>query len=164
MAKVNKKGDKKGKPGSKAAELKIKPRQTKTVNQDNITHKISDDIFWKVLEECSGQYTKTAVMIQETYAVEYGRSAVQQRAMRQPERLSAIRDKIVDDAEEALHDIINDAGDPFGKPARVKAAMYILNKKGAARGYHEKPAEISATLDQGEGDAKPISLTIKIAQ
>jgi hypothetical protein len=142
--------------------------QPEVVNVASKTHKVADVVFWQVFAECGGAYAATARALVRMYpGLSYSRAAVQLRAMRYPEKLKEVRDKIVDDAEEALHDIINDDADAFGKAARVRAAMYVLDKRGKDRGYGTEKTGVNVNVNKGEGEADDtaaVSLTIKIAQ
>lgn len=156
----------KGKIKKGAAKPRRQPNKElakKGVLTDRHSHKVADEVFWRVLENNGGLYTPTAnALMQEFPGLSYTRGAVQIRAEKQPERLAAIREGLVDEAEKGLRMLVRTGG---GEPGvMLNAIKYYLDRLGALRGYGAKPVEVTASAGEEGAETPAVSLTIKIAQ
>lgn len=120
-------------------------------------YKIPDDVFWKELRSCRGNFGKTARRLQEWIAKEeedkdatYTRQAVYARAKAQPERLADIIEDHLDYAEEVVDDSMSSSDDAVA----FRAASWYLKMKGKGRGYVDKAI--------GDGGGMPIKVEIEI--
>lgn len=120
-------------------------------------YKIPDDVFWKELRACRGNFGKTARRLQEWLIKEeddkdatYTRQAVNTRAKSQPERFADIIEDHLDFAEEVIDDVLVSKDDAV----RFRAASWYLKMKGKGRGYVDKAI--------GEGGGMPIKVEIEI--
>lgn len=104
-------------------------------------HVISDRDFWGALEACGGLYSKTVAYIEKHHNERITRQAVYQRAIQNPERLKAIKESVVDLAEDA---VISNIKQKDNLHVKQRAAEYYLRHKGRDRGYGDSPEDDSS--------------------
>lgn len=97
--------------------------------------KVSDKVFWKLLEENAGLCKRTADAIAKVTGLGYSRQAVHERANAQPKRLAEIRESNIDVAESGLHSLMRQKDLPA---IRMRAIEFYLKTQGKHRGYTEQ--------------------------
>jgi len=100
--------------------------------KDNINTKVTDEQFIETLTENDGMFALTAKAIQKKYNVSYTRQAVYQRAQNFAEELATMDEELIDTADKNIRKFLNNDADP---ERQFKMTIYVLNNRGAARGY-----------------------------
>lgn len=121
---------------------KTKP-QKKTKKKHGSHSRVSEKIFWEILESNFGLLQQTATEIQNTFDITYSRQAVASRTKNDIERLNQIREIKVDFAESVLLKNLNSSDGRVSNDS----AKFICKTLGKSRGFYEK-SEINLSGDQ----------------
>ena len=104
--------------------------------------KLSNDEFWTGLRECAGIYSRAVRYFKNAYDVDISRVAVRERALKDPDQLSDIREENIDIAEEGLHSLMQ----TMNEPVKLRAIDLFSKTQGKSRGYVE-PQEVELDGD-----------------
>ncbi len=98
---------------------------------DNQTHKLTDEQFVAIYTENGGLPSKTAKAIEAKYKIKFSRQAVRERAKKFPDIVFECRDELVEMAEDNLRHLLN----CDDLEVKRKTTIYVLNTLGRASGY-----------------------------
>jgi|TARA_Y100000310_G_scaffold325564_1_gene389218 hypothetical protein len=114
----------------KAKKKKVKKKIAKSLKTGKKFY-LSDEMFWGIAVKCKGFAALIAATIRKEFNMPYSDQAAHQRMKKNPERLEALNNTVLDSMEIKLHK----KTESNNERVALQAIMEILHAKGKARGY-----------------------------